>query len=252
MLATDRRNEILKTLSIEGSVKVSKLTREFDVSVETIRRDLEILEKKELLKRVHGGAILKGNKPGKLNYSKRKDEFINEKIEIAKKAVTHIEEGSLIVLNNSTTNLEIAKEIKHHFEDLTIITNSLMIVNELADKENFTLILLGGVLNSKEYSFDGQFVEGMLSNFIAHKAFLSVGGVSLLRGVTDYLMSEIHIQKQFMEIAQEVIILVTSNNIDNESLVKIADIEDINLIITDSNLNPDILQKYTEYGVEIQ
>ena len=74
MLATDRRNEILKTLSIEGSVKVSKLTREFDVSVETIRRDLEILEKKELLKRVHGGAILKGNKPGKLNYSKRKDE----------------------------------------------------------------------------------------------------------------------------------------------------------------------------------
>lgn len=251
MLAADRREEILKKLSIEGSVIVSKLTREFDVSIETIRRDLETLEKKGLLKRVHGGAVLKGNQSSKLHYAKRKDESIEEKREIAQKAVSYIEEGSVIALNNSTTNLEIAKEMKHHFDELTIITNSLMITNELAEKENFTIILLGGVLNSKEYSFDGQFTGDMLSNFVVHKSFLSMAGVSLSRGVTDYLMSEVHIQKKLIEISQEVIVLVTSDNVDNESLVKIADIEEINLIITDSKVNPDIIKKYSEYGVEI-
>ena len=251
MLAADRREEILKILSLEGSVIVSKLTKKFEVSIETIRRDLESLEKEGLLNRVYGGAVLKGNKVNKLNYSKRKEEFIEEKKEIAKKAVAYIEEGTVIALNNSTTNLEIAREIKKSFDELTIVTNSLMIVNELAEKENFTIILVGGVLNSKEYAFNGQFAENMLSNFVVNKSFISISGVSLSRGITDYLIGEIHIQKKLIEISQEVIILSISNNIDNESLVKIADIEDINLVISDSKLNDKIKEKYAKHGVEI-
>lgn len=251
MLASDRRDEILQMLSADGSVIVSKLTKKFRVSIETIRRDLEALEKDGLLKRVYGGAVLKSNKVNKLNYSKRKEEYIDEKREIAKKAVSYIEEGSVIALNNSTTNLEIARELKSAFEELTIVTNSLIIVNELVTKENFTIILVGGILNSKEYAFNGQFSENMLSNFVVNKSFISVSGVSLSRGITDYLMGEIDIQKKLMEISQEVVILAISNNIDNESLVKIADIEDVNLIITDSKLNDKIAKKYLGSGIEI-
>lgn len=251
MLASDRRDEIIQMLSVEGSVIVSKLTKKFGVSVETIRRDLEALEKDGLLKRVYGGAVLKSNKPNNLNYAKRKEEFIDEKIEIAEKAIAYIDEGSFIALNNSTTNLEIAKKLKEKFSELTIVTNSLNIVNELASKESFTIILVGGVLNSKEYAFNGQFTEEMLSNFVVNKSFISVSGVSLSRGITDYLMGEIDIQKKFMEISQEVIILSISSNIDNESLVKIADIEDVNLVITDSKLSGKVAEKYFKSGIEI-
>ena len=251
MLAADRRDEILQMLSKDGSVIVSKLTKKFEVSIETIRRDLESLEKEGLLKRVYGGAVLKNNTSDKLNYFKRQEEFTAEKNEIALKAISFIEEGSFIALNNSTTNLEIAKNLKGNFNELTIITNSLSIVNELADKESFTIILVGGVLNSREFAFNGQFTEDMLSNFVVNKSFISVSGVSLSKGITDYLMGEIYIQKKFMEISQEVIILAVSSNIDNESLVKIADIEDVNLVITDSNLNTKIAKKYLIKGIEI-
>ncbi len=251
MLASDRRDEIIQMLSVEGSVIVSKLTKKFEVSIETIRRDLEALEKEGLLKRVYGGAVLKSNKSNHLNYSKRKEEFIDEKIEIAQKAISYIEEGSFIALNNSTTNLEIAKLLREKFNELTIVTNSLNIVNELVNKESFTIILVGGVLNSREYAFNGQFTEEMLSNFVVNKSFISVSGVSLSRGITDYLMGEIDIQKKFMKISQEVIILAISSNIDNESLVKIADVEDVNLVITDSKLNKKIADKYLKSGIEI-
>lgn len=251
MLASDRRDEILQMLSVNGSVIVSKLTKKFGVSVETIRRDLESMEKEGVLKRVYGGAVLKSNKVDKLNYSKRQEEYIDEKREIAKKAITYIEEGSFIALNNSTTNLEIAKAIKENFNELTIVTNSLSIVNELSNKEGFTIILVGGVLNNREYAFNGQFTEDMLSNFVVNKSFISVSGVSLSRGITDYLMGEIDIQKKLMKISQEVIILAVSSNIDNESLVKIADIEDVNLVITDSKLNKKIAEKYLKSGIEI-
>ncbi|MDU4889167.1 MAG: DeoR/GlpR family DNA-binding transcription regulator [Clostridium sp.] len=251
MLASDRRDEIIQMLSVEGSVIVSKLTKKFEVSIETIRRDLEALEKEGLLKRVYGGAVLKSNKSNNLNYAKRKEEFIDEKIEIAQKAISYIEEGSFIALNNSTTNLEIAKLLREKFNELTIVTNSLNIVNELVNKESFTIILVGGVLNSREYAFNGQFTEEMLSNFVVNKSFISVSGVSLSRGITDYLMGEIDIQKKFMKISQEVIILAISSNIDNESLVKIADVEDVNLVITDSKLNKKIADKYLKSGIEI-
>lgn len=251
MLAQDRQDHILEMIEKEGSVKVSKLIQMFDVSIETVRRDLEGLEKMGYLKRVYGGAVLRKNTQDRLNYEKREVECMDEKIEIAKTAIKQIEEGQSIALNGGTTCVEIAKELKKNFKRLTIITNSLRIAYELADTSGFTVILAGGILNGKEYSFSGEYAEDLLSNFTVDKAFISVGGVSLTRGITDYLIEEAGIQKKFMEISTEVVILADSNKIDNISLVKIADVQDVNLIITDSRLDSKIIGKYIKSGIEI-
>ncbi|WP_123054009.1 DeoR/GlpR family DNA-binding transcription regulator [Clostridium sp. JN-1] len=251
MLAEERKDTIIQMLEEEGSVKVSKLTKLFDVSIETIRRDLESLEKEGLLKRVYGGAVLKKNEVQKLNYINREKEFINEKREIAKIAIKYIEDGQSIALNDSTTNIEIARELKNNFKELTVITNSLMIANELDDAESFTVILAGGILNSKERAFFGELPKKLLSNFIADKAFISVGGVSLIRGITDFMPEEVQIEKGLIEISQETIILADSSKMDKISLIKLEDIHEVNLIITDSKLDSKILNNYLKNGIEI-
>lgn len=120
MLAQERQDYILDVIGKEGSVKVSKLTKIFDVSIETIRRDLEALEKQGFLKRVYGGAILKKNTIDKLNFSNRENEFKEEKKEIAKIAIRYIEEGQSIALNDGTTSIEIARELKKNLINLPL------------------------------------------------------------------------------------------------------------------------------------
>jgi DeoR family transcriptional regulator, fructose operon transcriptional repressor len=252
MLTQERRERIIEIIEKDGSVKTTKLIKLFDVSIETVRRDLESLEKQGLLKRVYGGAVLKkANTLDKSHYSKRENEYKEEKIEIAAIAVRYIEEGESIALNDSTTNNEIAKELKKNFSNLTVITNSLIIANELVDVDGFTVILTGGVLNNKELAFYGDLAEDILSKFIVNKAFLGVAGISLNRGIMDYSIDEVKMQRKMMEISQEVIILADSSKIDNVSLVKMADIDEVNFIITDSKLDPKVLNKYHKDGIEI-
>ena len=252
LLTQERRERIIEIIEKEGSVKTSKLIKLFEVSVETIRRDMESLEKQGMLKRVYGGAILKNpNTLEKTYFSKRESEYQEEKREIAAIAIRYIKEGESIALNDSTTNTEIAKKLKNSFNNLTIITNSLVIANELLGIEGFTVIMTGGVLTHKEMAFYGDLAENILSKFIVNKAFLGVTGISLNRGVMDYSIEEVKIQRKMMEMSQEVIILADSSKIDNVSLVKLADIDEVNLVITDSKLDQKVLNKYQKSGIEI-
>lgn len=251
LLAEERKESILKMLEDEGSVKVSKLIKFFNVSIETVRRDLESLEKEGFLKRVYGGAIIEKSRVNQIGYIKREKKFIDEKKEIAKIAIKYVAEGQSIALNNSTTNIEFARELKKNFKELTILTNSLFIASELADANEFNIILAGGILNKKEYAFYGDIAIDTLSNFVVDKAFISVSGVSLDRGITEYLTEEVQMEKKLIGIAQEIIILADHSKIDSVSLIKVMDIYDANLIITDSELEPKIVNKYKKNGIEI-
>jgi DeoR/GlpR family transcriptional regulator of sugar metabolism len=178
VLAEERKDSILQMIDEDGSVKVSKLIKLFNVSIETIRRDLETLEKEGAYLGIWRGSIEKKNHQS--SYLKRGEEYIEQKREIASIVMRYIEEEQAIALNNSTTNIEIAKELKKNFTKLTIITNSLIIANELARMEGYTVILAGGILDNKEYAFYGEFTESIL-NFIVDKAFIR-RGISNSRG----------------------------------------------------------------------
>lgn len=251
MLAQERYKYIIESLNRDYAVKVSKLIKELNVSIETIRRDLEHLEKEGVLDRVYGGAVPKKITVDKLSFEKREEEFKEEKLEIASIAMRYIVEGQSIALNDSTTNVEIAKQLKGKFKNITVITNSLAIATELANSQGTKVILAGGLLNNKEYAFYGEFAKNILSNFIVDRAFIGVGGVSLNRGITDYDIYTVEIQKILIEMSNEAIILADSSKIENVSLTKISDLEDISFIITDSKVDENIIDKYLKHGVEI-
>lgn len=113
------------------------------------------------------------------------------------------------------------------------------------------MILAGGIYNKNEYAFLGEITEKFLGNFLVDKSFVSVGGISLKRGITDFLMDEILVERKMIEIGEEVIILADSSKIDTNSLIKICDTKDIDFIITDSKLDEKIKEKYIEEGIKI-
>lgn len=251
MLAHERYDKILDLLEKNGSVKVPKLTELFNVSVETIRRDLDNLEKKGHLKKVYGGAVLASHFDNETTFTNRKTERSSEKLELAEIAASVIKEGMSVALDAGTTNLVLAKVLKKKYKQLTILTNSLAIVNELVDMEDYKIILTGGVYNNKENSFIGNILENKINKLHIDTAFISVMGISLFEGLTDNDYESIQIQKQFIEISQNVIILADNSKFDNVCLLKIADFQDINMIITDSKLKEIIKEKYSRKGIEI-
>lgn len=251
MLAEERKEKIIQMLEKNGNIKVSNLTRLFDVSLQTIRRDLEVLESEGLIKKVYGGAILKKKRVQDFTHSTREKQSLAEKDEIAEITLKLIEEGDSIALNDSTTNLAIARKIKEKFKNLTIITNSLLIISELSNVEGFNLILAGGILNVKEQAFFGEITERILDEFIIDKAFIAVSGFSLQTGITDYPLEEVQLQKKLLEISQKAVIIADSSKLESTSLIKVRDAADVDLLVTDSNISSEIKNSYEKAGVRI-
>ncbi|MDT8719062.1 DeoR/GlpR transcriptional regulator [Clostridium sp. 19966] len=251
MLVQERHSKILEILDKDRSVKVSYLMQLFNVSIETVRRDLEYLEKEGYLKRVHGGAVLEKVGTNEVNFTVRETKNINEKAEIGELAARYVAEGQAIAMDVSTTNTEVAKAIKKKIKRLTVITNSLTVAEELSDMEEYTIILIGGVMKKEERCILGAMAEKFVEQFHIDITFASCSGISLSSGITDYGIGEVEIKKKMMLCAQQTIFVADSTKFGVVSLLDVCGFDKGNLIITDSKLNAKVKEKYTALGVEI-
>ncbi|MNI01696.1 Glucitol operon repressor [compost metagenome] len=252
MFAQQRHQAIIQKINKDKSIKASELMDVFGVSFETIRRDLEHLEAAGVLKRVHGGAVLK-----ELDYSQeipltvREIAYLEEKNQLCELASRFVTEGQSIALDASTTNRQFAKVLKTKFERLTIITNSLAIANELVDMPRYTIILTGGVIRNEEQSIIGNFAEEFVARFHADLFFMSMSGVTLTDGITDYGLGEIQVKQIMLKNAKRTIALADSSKFETVSLFKVCGYTDIERFVTDSNISREIVEKYKEHGIEI-
>lgn len=211
MLAQDRYRKIMDILQKNNSVKVSSLTKLFNVSIETVRRDLEFMESQGLLQRVHGGAVLEKIDCMQPSILSRENEYKEQKTEIGEIVSRFIKEGQSIAMDASTTNHEVAKVLKKKFEKLTILTNYLPIINELSDMDKYTIIIPGGILRKEGMSIVGDMTEDNIGRFHADKAFISMSGISIREGLTDYGFDDVRVKKKMMSISQEVMVLADSS-----------------------------------------
>ncbi|GIN56131.1 DeoR/GlpR family DNA-binding transcription regulator [Lederbergia ruris] len=235
LLSEERKRLLIDELDAHGKVRVSDLAQKLNVSNETIRRDLEALEKVKKLKRVYGGAVKVSYEDGEPPYQQRQILHDTEKKLIGRKAASLIQNGDTIFLDTGTTILNLAKFIKN-LNRLVILTNSLPAANVLKDSLAQGLfrgkvILLGGELSPDQQSVSGHLCEEMLKNFYVDKAFLSVGGVSLKNGISDYDFSESSISKLAATNAKEVIVLADHSKIGVQSFTKITTLEQVDAII---------------------
>ncbi|MDL4839247.1 DeoR/GlpR family DNA-binding transcription regulator [Aquibacillus rhizosphaerae] len=253
MLAEKRHKIILEKLVKEKSVKVANLMDEFGVSDETVRRDLELLESKKQLKRVHGGAVIERQDENKEEKSFITREFLHveEKKEVALKAIEYVQEGQSIAMDVSTTNTEFARELKKHFKQLTVLTNSLPIAYELSEMPHFTIILAGGILRNEELCVIGEMTEDFISQFHIDTLFLSASGVSLQSGITDYGVHEWHVKKKMLKSCKKCFVLADSSKFDAVSLLKVCSINEVTGIITDSQLPDSTKQKFISEGITL-
>lgn len=190
MLAVERLQYIENSLKQNKVVLVSTLSKEMNVTEETIRKDLEKLEAQNILCRVHGGAYLKEGYGIEAPVTVRTKIYQNEKEKLSQKCMEYIREKDSIILDCSTTALHIAKQLAAGHKKTTVITNSLLIASELAKSENIRLIMLGGRLDRNTDSFCGHVTIEELGKYHADKAFISGAGISLEAGLTDYSQEE--------------------------------------------------------------
>lgn len=249
MFALERQKIILEKLNLDGAVWVSKLSAELGVTEETIRRDLEKLENQEVLVRTHGGAVPINESSYELSLEKRKQTNLAAKEKLAKAAAEYILPGDTIFLDSSTTTFYIAKEIKK-LKNVTVISNSLRVINELSNVENIKTIAVGGVVSNNQ-SFVGYLAENAIrSNFFAIKFFFSSKGVSPEAGIMESNDLECAIKKQMLANATEKYYLCDASKIGRVGFYKLIPIEDVDYIITEAKLGDEYTDIFNEHGVK--
>lgn len=234
--SVERKKKIMDEINRTGKVKVVDLADFFQVSTETIRRDLDQLEESGVLKRVYGGAV-KTTYKIEPPFSQRTGVHLQEKIRIGHKAAELVSDGDTIVIDVGTTTLEFARALKHKRE-LTIFTNSIpvaSVIMEALNNQELTgeLILLGGSVNPTQRSTSGPLAVSVLHQFHIDKAFISVGGISVKNGVSDYDLEESFVSKAMIEASNDTIVLADHSKIGNQAFSRICSIDKIDVIVSD-------------------
>lgn len=245
-----RKDEILRLLAENRMMKAGELVEQFDVSMETIRRDLSELEAVKLIRRVHGGAVLYTEYGIEPDYSFRTVENYDQKFLIAKKAAELVKDGDSIIIDIGTTTLEFAKFLKEK-KDLTVFTNSIKIAYELMTEKDITVILLGGKVRSGEGTTSGYWSEEMIDNFFADKLFLGVGAIMTEHGVMDYHIEETNLRRHFMKHVKQVIALADYSKFGIKALNHVCKSEELDYLVTDEKANKKILKELRDLGVKV-
>ncbi|MHC6180159.1 DeoR/GlpR family DNA-binding transcription regulator [Clostridium sp. JNZ X4-2] len=234
MTQEERRLSIKKILNNYKKVEIKDLSRDLNVSEMTIRRDLEYLEKKGVLKRVLKGAIatsINNTDPIDDSLKIRTRQNIAEKSAIAKYASTLIKDGDIIFMDASTTVYALCPYIIN--KKITIVTNCIRICNYFNSVKNINIILAGGILRYGTLSLIGTDTNRFLKQYNTNKLFISGKALSLKDGLTDVNTFEIDAKKAAMENTEEIILLMDSSKLNKTSLIKVCHINDISKIIID-------------------
>jgi DeoR/GlpR family transcriptional regulator of sugar metabolism len=232
MLAIERRKSILNQLKQDGRVRVSELGRQFQVTEETIRRDLEKMAREGLVIKSHGGAIINENTSIELPFNTRMKRNIEGKQAIAAIIAGQIRDGSQIVLDASSTSVFIAKALRKK-QKLTVITNSVEIIVELADKPNIELISTGGLLESNYLAFTGAKTIRSFGEYNPEIAVVSCKGLSMERGVMDPTDSIANTKQAMIASARMTFLATDHTKFERFALSTICDPGDFNCVVTD-------------------
>lgn len=250
MLALERQKRILELLSIEGAVMVSKLSLELGVTEETVRRDLEKLEAKEMLRRTHGGAIPMDESSYEFSLEKRKVLNVESKQALARKAVQYIATGDTVFLDASTTTFYMAKELKS-MKNITVITNSIRVINELSGVEDVKVIAIGGIVSNNQ-SLVGAMAENYISeNYFADKMFFSSRGIGENLVILESNEQECFIKQSMIKNSKVHYYLCDKSKIGRVGYMRLSSFDNVQYLITDAEVDGELKATLDELEVKI-
>lgn len=261
MLPIERQQRIINEININGRVIVSELVTLCQVSQETIRRDLSQLEKRGLLQRSHGGAVLikkqstgsAGNnriaKENELSFRQRINEHADEKMIIAKRALDFISPGDCILLDSSTTCWYLARQLPDI--ELTVLTNSLRIVQTLAARGSIRTICLGGEYSDRDEDFHGVVAEQPLREFQINKIFFSCSSLGNDGYLREGNENNAHLKQQMLLAAERKHLLLDGSKFMRPSFARVCHYRDVDFLITDQLKDKELEQELAWNGVNV-
>ncbi len=249
MLALERRNLILEKLQEEKRVVVGELSQLYGVSEETIRRDLDKLDKDGLAVKSYGGAVINESTSIDLPFNIRKKRNVGGKQKIAELVAGLINDGEHIILDASTTAVFIAKAIKQK-SNLTVITNSIEIIIELSDVSDWNIISSGGSLKEGYLALVGPHAIEGLSSYNVEKAIMSCKGIDIEKGITDGNEQFSQAKQTMQRSAKQSIFAIDSSKFEEVAFSKICDVNQADIIVTDEKPDDHWLGFFDNLGVK--
>ncbi|MBR5117609.1 MAG: DeoR/GlpR transcriptional regulator [Muribaculaceae bacterium] len=250
MLKKKRQEQILEVLLKEESITVAELAELLDVSQVTIRKDLTELEQASKLYRSHGKAIIINPFTFNRSVNEKEKIAVEQKEAIGREAAKLIDKDDSIIIASGTTVHALARNIRPKHR-LTVVSASLPASDILSQDENNDIIQLGGMVRHSSLSVVGQYSKQILENCSFSKLFLGVDGIDFDFGFTTTDMREAELNQQMMRAAQKVIVLADSSKFGKRGFAKIGNIDDIDLIITDTGVSPHVISQINDHGINL-
>lgn len=249
-LKVERQNRIRRMVEQAGRMTVAELSERFEVSEATIRRDLEELDDQGWVQRTHGGALRVERATREPPILQRFHENQSEKQRIAQAAVGLIQPGETIFLGSGSTVLQIARQLPHPIQ-LTVITNSLPVVNELAASPDIDLIVIGGMLRSSELSMVGHIAEHDVREFRADRVFMGMRAIDVRHGFTNDYLPETMTDRAILGIAPQVVVAADHLKFGRVSSVLVGPVTAAQTMITGRETPLEFVTELRELGIEV-
>jgi len=246
----ERQKQILSLLTRQGRLSVAEIVEQFTISEATARRDLESLATQGKAQRVHGGVISVGQAPPELPILEREREQADEKTRIGLSAAGLVADKETVFLGSGTTVLEVARCLRNR-KNLTVITNSLPVLNALAGAEGITVISLGGMLRNSEMSFIGHITEQALTEVRADKVIMGTRGLSLEHGLTNDYLQETLTDRAILKIGREVIIVADYTKVNRVATALLAPLDNMHTFVTDTKADRKFIQALKKNGIQV-
>jgi DeoR/GlpR family transcriptional regulator of sugar metabolism len=257
MIPHQRREKIVSKLRREKTCTVPELSKLLSVSEVTIHRDLVQLEQSGIIRKVHGGATIADAPPAENHKAEQRLLIrlrmqVEEKQEIAKKAVLLIHDDTSIFLDHSSTSIYLAREIRNQtYKNLVIVTNSIKVLDELEGITTINLISTGGNFQHQWSALGGSISLDFLGRLNFDQIFISCGGLSVERGLMTSFPFIVEILKKASSVAREITLLADSSKFSRVGTFSIIPVASLTRIITDSKLSPAIAEQYRSLRIEV-
>lgn len=246
----ERREQLIRFAQTRERVTIEEVCTQFNISAATARRDLQLLEEEGKLRRFHGGAIASTSAPPEPPFTERARAQAAEKRRIGQAAAALVSDGDTILLSSGSTVLEVARNLRGH-RGLTVVTNSLLVMNMLSDVSSITLIALGGMLRPSEQSFIGHLTEQSLNDLRVGKVIMGIRAIDIETGLTNDYLPETQTDRKILSITRHVILVADHTKCARTSSVFVAPLTAVNTFVTDNLAPPEFLSALRERGLEV-
>ena len=249
MLAIERREQILELLRQHKRVLVGELSRRYHVSEETIRRDLERLEREGYATKTYGGAVFREEPQSESPFSVREKTNVREKQTIAALVAGLLRDGERVMLDESSTSVFVSRQMADK-RNMTLITNSLEVMLSLSGVDGWNILSTGGSLKGNSLALVGNQAENMIRTYHVNTAIISCKGLDEAYGLSDAGDDSAQIKRAMIDAADRVILAVDHSKFDHISFVKLCGLQKIDLVVTDRAPSETWKALFQEAGVE--